>query len=128
MMKCNICGGRTLPRAKLCLPCRAALRRARDDTVSELLPLPRRLEAMAFAGARTVSQTLDIVGVRRTRRRSKANNSVVPAPAPSGSSPMQTTAIAHLGGATLDNEENYLVKKLFTAGLGMVCVSNQARI
>ncbi len=36
--------------------------------------------------------------------------------------------IAHLGGATLDNEENYLIKKLFTAGLGMVCVSNQARI
>ena len=29
-------------------------------------------------------------------------------------------AIAHLGGATLDNEENYLIKKLFTAGLGMV--------
>ncbi len=41
---------------------------------------------------------------------------------------MQTTAIAHLGGATLDNEENYLIKKLFAAGLGMVCVSNQARI
>ena len=41
---------------------------------------------------------------------------------------MQTTAIAHLGGATLDNEENYLIRKLFTVGLGMVCVSNQARI
>jgi len=41
---------------------------------------------------------------------------------------MQTTAIAHLGGATLDNEENYLIKKLFTGGLGMVCISNQARI
>jgi formate dehydrogenase major subunit len=45
-----------------------------------------------------------------------------------GQSLMQTTAIAHLGGATLDNEENYLIKKLFTAGLGMVCISNQARI
>ena len=45
-----------------------------------------------------------------------------------GQSLMQTTAIAHLGGATLDNEENYLIKKLFTGGLGMVCVSNQARI
>jgi formate dehydrogenase major subunit len=45
-----------------------------------------------------------------------------------GESLMQTTAIAHLGGATLDNEENYLIKKLFTAGLGMVCISNQARI
>jgi formate dehydrogenase major subunit len=41
---------------------------------------------------------------------------------------MQTTAIAHLGGATMDCEENYLIKKLFTAGLGIVCVSNQARI
>jgi formate dehydrogenase major subunit len=41
---------------------------------------------------------------------------------------MQTKAIAHLGGATLDIEENYLIKKLFTAGLGMVCISNQARI
>jgi formate dehydrogenase major subunit len=39
-----------------------------------------------------------------------------------------TTAICHLGGATLDNEENYLIKKLFTLGLGMVCISNQARI
>ena len=39
-----------------------------------------------------------------------------------------TTGMAHLGGATLDNEENYLIKKLFTAGLGMVCLSNQARI
>jgi formate dehydrogenase major subunit len=45
-----------------------------------------------------------------------------------GSTVNHTTAIAHLGGATLDNEENYLIKKLFTGGLGMVCVSNQARI
>ena len=40
----------------------------------------------------------------------------------------QTQGLCHLGGATLDNEENYLIKKLFTGGLGMVCVSNQARI
>jgi formate dehydrogenase major subunit len=45
-----------------------------------------------------------------------------------GQSLMHTTAIGHLGGATLDDEENYMIKKLFTAGLGMVCVSNQARI
>src|SRR5437016_2016375 len=45
-----------------------------------------------------------------------------------GSNINHTTAICHLGGATLDNEENYLIKKLFTAGLGMVWVSNQARI
>ena len=41
---------------------------------------------------------------------------------------MQCPGIAHLGGATLDNEENYLIKKLFTGGLGMVALSNQARI
>ncbi len=45
-----------------------------------------------------------------------------------GKKVMHTKAVAHLGGATLDNEENYLIKKLFTGGLGMVCVSNQARI
>jgi len=45
-----------------------------------------------------------------------------------GETLMQTTAIAHLGGATLDNEENFLIRKLFTAGLGMVSISNQARI
>src|ERR1700684_2299223 len=45
-----------------------------------------------------------------------------------GQSLMQNKTVAHLGGATLDNEENYLIKKVFTAGLGMVCISNQARI
>ncbi|CAN5769775.1 hypothetical protein BH10CHL1_BH10CHL1_41140 [soil metagenome] len=39
----------------------------------------------------------------------------------------RTLGIAHLGGATLDNEENYLIKKLFT-GLGVIQVENQARI
>ncbi len=39
----------------------------------------------------------------------------------------RTLGIAHLGGATLDNEENYLIKKLFTAA-GAVSVENQARI
>ena len=39
----------------------------------------------------------------------------------------RTLGIAHLGGATLDNEENYLIKKLFTA-LGAVQIENQARI
>jgi formate dehydrogenase major subunit len=39
----------------------------------------------------------------------------------------RTMGFASLGGATLDNEENYLIKKLFTA-LGAVQVENQARI
>ena len=36
--------------------------------------------------------------------------------------------IGTLGGATLDIEENYLIKKLFSAGLGVLSVENQARI
>ncbi len=39
----------------------------------------------------------------------------------------RTMGIAGLGGATLDNEENYLIKKLFTA-TGAIQVENQARI
>jgi formate dehydrogenase major subunit len=39
----------------------------------------------------------------------------------------RTMSIGSLGGATLDNEENYLLKKLFTS-LGIVQVENQARI
>ena len=39
----------------------------------------------------------------------------------------RTMSIANLGGATLDNEENYLIKKL-CMGLGVVQVENQARI
>ena len=39
----------------------------------------------------------------------------------------RTLGIAHLGGATLDNEENYLIKKLFSS-LGIIQIENQARI
>ena len=44
-----------------------------------------------------------------------------------GKTTRRCMGIAHLGGATLDIEENYLLKKLYTA-LGVVQVENQARI
>ena len=44
-----------------------------------------------------------------------------------GARTRRTLGFASLGGATLDNEENYLIKKLFTA-LGAVQIENQARI
>jgi len=47
---------------------------------------------------------------------------------PDGSVVNHTMAMAELGGATLDNEENYLIKKLCGGGLGMVWIENQARI
>ena len=46
---------------------------------------------------------------------------------PEGNPAKRTLGLANLGGATLDNEENYLMKKLLTA-LGVVQVENQARI
>ncbi len=71
-----------------------------------------------------LEQAMDMVAERvwDTRERSFQET------AENGDVLMQTKAMAHLGGATLDIEENYVIKKLFTAGLGMVCLSNQARI
>jgi formate dehydrogenase major subunit len=74
----------------------------------EVLPLERAMDMVAERVKRTREQTwqeTDEQG-RLVRR---------------------TLGLAHLGGATLDNEENYLIKKLFTA-LGIVQVENQARI
>jgi formate dehydrogenase major subunit len=39
----------------------------------------------------------------------------------------RSTAVASIGGATIDNEENYLITKLFHS-LGFVRITNQARI
>ncbi len=47
---------------------------------------------------------------------------------PDGRTINHTLGIGSLGGATLDNEENYLIKKLFGGGLGIVSIENQARI
>jgi formate dehydrogenase major subunit len=47
---------------------------------------------------------------------------------PDGRVVNHTLGIAELGGATLDNEENYLIKKLCAGGLGMLWVENQARV
>jgi formate dehydrogenase major subunit len=47
---------------------------------------------------------------------------------PDGREVNHTLGMASLGGATLDVEENYLMKKLFSGGLGIVSIENQARI
>ena len=47
---------------------------------------------------------------------------------PDGRLVNHTLGIGSLGGATLDNEENYLIKKLLGGGLGLVNIENQARI
>src|ERR1700738_5424456 len=62
--------------------------------------------------AQLIKQTRDETFVERTEDGELVNH---------------TTAIATLGGATMDNEENYLIKKLFGGGLGVVSIENQAR-
>jgi formate dehydrogenase major subunit len=66
---------------------------------------------------------MDMIAQRIVETRAATWEEKTPDDAPAN----RTTAIAHLGGATLDNEENYLIKKLYTA-LGIVAVENQARI
>jgi formate dehydrogenase major subunit len=96
----------------------------------ELITHPGRAKTVLYRRPRAkkwepidLEKAMDMVADRlwETRERSFVE-------ARDGQRVMNTTTIGHLGGATLDNEENYLIKKLFTAGLGMVCVSNQARI
>jgi formate dehydrogenase major subunit len=60
--------------------------------------------------------------VKRTRDETFVQN------LPDGTPVNHTLGIASLGGATLDDEENYLIKKLFGGGLGIVGIENQARI
>lgn len=73
----------------------------------ETIPLDRAMEMLAER-------------VRKTREETWQQSE-------DGQETRRTMGIAHLGGATLDNEENYLIKKLFTA-LGIVQIENQARI
>jgi formate dehydrogenase major subunit len=80
----------------------------------ERIPLEQAMEMVAQRVKKTRDETwqerLDDPGVEN-----------------SGKPVRRTLGIAHLGGATLDNEENYLLKKLYSA-LGIVQVENQARI
>jgi formate dehydrogenase major subunit len=80
----------------------------------ETIPLERAMEMVAER-------------VKRTRDETWEERGAPDAHHPEGPLLRRTMGIAHLGGATLDNEENYLLKKLYTA-LGILQVENQARI
>jgi formate dehydrogenase major subunit len=69
-----------------------------------------------------LEQAMDMIAdrVMETRRRTWEETC-------EGQRVRRTLGIASLGGATLDNEENYLMKKLYTA-MGAVQIENQARI
>ncbi len=70
-----------------------------------------------------LEQAMDMIAERMIRTRAETWQ----AETDDGRPANRTLGIANLGGATLDNEENYLIKKLLTA-LGVVQVENQARI
>ena len=75
-----------------------------------------------------LERAMDMVAERVKRTREATWEETEPEGAKhAGAQVRRTLGIAHLGGATLDNEENYLLKKLYTA-LGIVQVENQARI
>jgi formate dehydrogenase major subunit len=70
-----------------------------------------------------LEQAMDMIADRMIRARAETWEEETP----DGNPAKRTLGIANLGGATLDNEENYLIKKLLTS-LGVVQVENQARI
>ncbi len=76
-----------------------------------------------------LEQAMEMVAerVKRTREETWQERIAEPGAEHEGALVRRTLGIAHMGGATLDNEENYLLKKLYTA-LGIVQVENQARI
>lgn len=87
------------------------LYRRPHGTAWETIPLEQAMEMVA----QRVKKTRDETWQERT------------SDGPDGDVVNRTMGIAHLGGATLDNEENYLIKKLFSS-LGIVQIENQARI
>ncbi len=76
-----------------------------------------------------LARAMDMVAERVKRSRDETFEERIEDPGAKhhGARVRRTLGVAHLGGATLDNEENYLLKKLYTA-LGVVQVENQARI
>ncbi len=73
-------------------------------------------------------KTLDWAMEQIAQRIKKTRDETFVERLPDGREVNHTLGIACLGGATLDNEENYLMKKLLGGGLGIVSIENQARI
>ncbi len=97
----------------------------------DLLTTPMRLDRVLYRApysdhweAKPLDWAMERIAqhVKRTRDETFVHKT------PDGKVVNHTLALASLGGATLDNEENYLIKKLFGGGLGMVWIENQARV
>jgi len=92
---------------------------------------PNRLTTVKYRAPysdRWEEKSLDWAMERIARRVKQTRDETFVRELPDGTIVNHTLALASLGGATLDNEENYLIKKLCAGGLGMVWVENQARV
>lgn len=96
----------------------------------DLLNSPLRLNSILYRAPGSdhwEKKSLDWAMDRIARLMKKTRDESFVTHLPNGKEVNHTLAMASLGGATLDNEENYLIKKLYTA-MGAVQIENQARI
>lgn len=96
-----------------------------------LLSNPDRLTQVLYRApysdrweARPLDWAMDRIAERTKRTRDETFVETLP----DGTRVNHTLGLASLGGATLDNEENYLIKKVIGGGLGAVFIENQARV
>jgi formate dehydrogenase major subunit len=92
---------------------------------------PKRINKVLYRAPRSTEweeRPLDWAMERIAQLTRKTRDETFVSQLPDGRTVNHTLGIGSLGGATMDNEENYLIKKLFGGGLGMVSIENQARI
>ena len=96
-----------------------------------MLLSPERVTTVLYRAPHATSweaKPLDWAMERIAQLTKKTRDETFAAKLPDGRLINQTIGLGSLGGATMDNEENYLIKKLFGGGLGMINIENQARI
>src|SRR6266480_867018 len=110
-----------ISRGRLC-PKGAASKSLHDGPLREYKVKYRRPYGSAWEEL-PLEQAMDMIADRILKTREETWEDTTPEGDPAN----RAMGLGNLGGATLDNEENYLIKKLMTA-LGVVQVENQARI
>ena len=96
-----------------------------------MLLSPKRVSTVLYRAphaTRWEERPLDWAMERIAQLTKKTRDDTFAEKLPDGRLINQTLGLGSLGGATMDNEENYLIKKLFGGGLGMLNIENQARI
>ena len=96
-----------------------------------MLLSPKRVSTVLYRAPRATEwevKPLDWAMERVAQFTKKTRDDTFVHKMPDGRIVNQTLGLASLGGATMDNEENYLIKKLFGGGLGLTSIENQARI